>query len=90
VDFKAKVRELNNRPAKAIVKFTANNLNNISVQLTNNYGDATPVWVDATAMNEITFNNTTKETEKWQLGIKCYGETTGYGYFDEPHVFFTY
>lgn len=90
VGFKAKVRELNNRPAKAIVRFTANNLNNISVQLTNNYGDATPVWVDATAMTEITFNNTTKETEKWQLGIKCYGETTGYGYFDEPYVFFTY
>jgi hypothetical protein len=90
VGFKAKVRELNNRPAKAIVRFTANNLNNISVQLTNNYGDTTPIWVDATAMTEITFNNTTKETEKWQLGIKCYGETSGYGYFDEPHVFFTY
>lgn len=90
VEFEAKVRELNNRPAKAIVRFTANNLNNISVQLTNNYGDTTPVWVDATAMTEITFNNMTKETEKWQLGIKCHGETTGYGYFDEPHIFFTY
>lgn len=88
--FEAKVRELNNRPAKAIVRFTANNLNNISVQLTNNYGDTTPIWVDATAMTEIAFNNTIKETEKWQLGIKCYGETTGYGYFDEPYVFFTY
>jgi len=88
VDFKAKVRELNNRPAKAIVKFTANNLNNISVQLTNNYGDTTPVWVDATAMTEITFNNTTKETEKWQLGIKFYGESSGYGYVEEPIVIF--
>lgn len=86
VDFKTKVLELNNRPAKAVVRYTANNLSNISVQITNNYGDTNPVWVDATAMSEVTFANTTKQTSAWQVGIRCYGESSGYGYFEEPDV----
>lgn len=86
VDFKAKVLELNNRPAKALVKYNANNLSNITVQVCNNYGDTNPVWVNATAMTEITFVNTTKETAEWQVGIRCYGESSGYGYFEEPDV----
>lgn len=86
VDFKTKVLELPDRPAKALVKYNANNLSNILVQVCNNYGDANPVWVNATAMSEVTFANTTKETSVWQVGLRCYGESNGYGYFEEPDV----
>lgn len=86
VDFKAKVLELDNRPAKALVKYNANNLSNILVQVCNNYGDTNPVWVNATAMNEVTLANTTKETAEWQVGVRCYGESDGYGFFEEPDV----
>lgn len=88
VDFKTKVLELPDRPAKALVKYNANNLSNILVQVCNNYGDTNPVWVNATAMNEVTLANTTKETAEWQLGIKFYGESSGYGYVEEPIVIF--
>lgn len=86
VDFKTKVLELSKRPVKALVKYNANNLSNVTVQACNNFGDANPVWVNATAMNEITFSNTAKETAEWQVGIRCYGESDGYGYFEEPDI----
>ena len=86
VDFKTKVLELSKRPVKALVKYNANNLSNVTVQACNNFGDTNPVWVNATAMNEITFSNTAKETAEWQVGIRCYGESDGYGYFEEPDI----
>ena len=86
VDFQTKVLELPNRPAKALVKYNANNLSNILVQVCNNYGDTNPEWVNATSMGEVTFTNTTKETANWQVGIRCYGESNGYGFFEEPDV----
>lgn len=86
VDFQTKVLELPDRPAKALVKYNANNLSNILVQVCNNYGDANPEWVNATSMGEVTFTNTTKETADWQVGIRCYGESNGYGFFEEPEV----
>lgn len=64
IDFKTKVLELNNRPAKALIKYNANNLSNVTVQVCNNFGDTNLVWVNATAMNEITFLNSEKETDK--------------------------
>ena len=86
IDFKTKVLELPDRPAKALVKYNANNLSNILVQVCNNYGDTNPIWVNATAMNEVIFTNTTKQTSAWQVGIRCYGESNGYGYFEEPDI----
>lgn len=86
IDFQAKVLDLPNRPAKARVKYNTNNLSNILVQVCNNYGDANPEWVNATSMGEVTFTNTTKETADWQVGIRCYGESNGYGFFEEPGV----
>lgn len=90
VDFQTKVLDLPNRPAKAMVKYNANNLSNILVQVCNNYGDSNPVWENATSMGEVTFTNTVKETADWQVGIRCYGESNGYGFFDEPNVFVTF
>lgn len=90
IDFDVKVLDLPNRPAKARVKYNTNNLSNILVQVCNNYGDTNPEWVNATSMGEVTFANATKETTDWQVGIRCYGESNGYGFFDEPDVFVTF
>ena len=86
VQFHGKVLETQLRPNKVIVKYNTVNLNNIDVKVTNNYGDPVPVWVDATGQAEVALNNNEKQTTNWQLGVKCYGESYGYGYFEEPIV----
>lgn len=76
------------RPRKALVQYTAHGLSNLSVQVCNNYGDDNPVWVDATDGGVVTFENESKQTPQWQVGIKCYGDTESWssGYFEEPTV----
>lgn len=86
VQFHGKVLETQLRPKKALVQYNAVNLSNITVEVTNNYGGPTPVWVDATGQTEVTLTNNEKQTTNWQLGVKCYGESYGYGYFEEPII----
>lgn len=86
VFFMGKVLETPTRPAKALVQYNTVNLDNIDVKVCNNYGDPTPVWENATGQREVTMTNVEKQTENWQVGVKCYGESTGYGYFEEPIV----
>lgn len=86
VFFFSKVLETPTRPAKALVQYNTVNLDNIDVKVCNNYGDPTPVWENATGQREVTMTNVDKQTENWQVGVKCYGESTGYGYFEEPIV----
>lgn len=80
------VGETTNRPALARVDYTSQNLNNVSVQISNNFGDDDPVWVDAVNGQDTALENTTKTTDKWQIGLKLYGESDGRGYFEEPIV----
>lgn len=84
VQFHGKVLETQLRPKKALVQYNAVNLDNITIEVTNNYGDPTPVWVDATGQTEITLANDEKQTTNWQIGVRCYGESYGFGYFEEP------
>ena len=86
VQFHGKVLESSVRPSKTLVQYNTENLSNIKVEVTNNYGDPIPVWVDATGQTEVTLTNDEKQTTNWQLGVRCYGESYGYGYFDEPIV----
>ena len=86
VQFHGKVLESSVRPSKVLVQYNTENLSNIKVEVTNNYGDPIPVWVDATGQTEVTLTNDEKQTTNWQLGVRCYGESYGYGYFDEPIV----
>lgn len=86
VDFTVKLKETNIRPGHALATYNATNLTNVAVYLTNNLGDASPVWYEATSQQEIALPNTSKETENWQLGIRCYGRSTGLGSFTEPYV----
>ena len=76
------------RPRKCAVKYTAVGLSNVSVKVCNNFGDPEPIWEDATTGADVEFSNTAKQTERWQIGIHCYGETDSYntGYFKEPTI----
>lgn len=88
VEFKALIGTSNLRPRKCLVQYAAQGLNNVSVKVCNNYSDTNPVWVDATSGGEVVLNNESKQTNQWQIGIHCYGETTTYNpaYFKEPQI----
>lgn len=86
VSFRAKVSELETRPTKAIIDYTATNLYDVAVEVCNNYGDNNPAWVAATSGQEVSLTNATKQTENWQVGIRCYGKSASYGYFEEPII----
>lgn len=81
------VGETDSRPAKAVVACEAQNLNNVKVEVCNNYGDEEPVWEDATGGVEVTFSNTEKTTEKWKIAVRMHGESPNFGAkFYEPYV----
>ena len=86
VSFHGKVGEDTNRPSVAVVEYDAVNLYDVVVEVCNNYGDASPVWVPCTSGRQVTLANNSKQTETWQIGVRCYGKSQSYGYFDEPIV----
>lgn len=88
VEFKGKVVETPLCPTKAVVNYNISNLSNVAVKVCNNYGDESPTWEDATSQTETNLTNRAKETENYEIGIWCYGESIGYGYFEEPRVIF--
>lgn len=86
VSFSGKALEVAERPIKAVVEYEATNLYDVVVEVCNNYGDASPVWVPCTSGVEVDLTNTVKQTTDWQVGVRCYGKSQGYGYFEEPIV----
>ena len=86
VAFSGEVLEIERRPKKAVVEYDAANLYDVAVEICNNYGDANPVWVPCTSGVEVDLTNTVKQTTDWQVGVRCYGKSQGYGYFEEPIV----
>jgi hypothetical protein len=88
VEFKGLAGTSGKWPRKCAVKYTAVGLSNVSVKVCNNFGDPEPVWEDATSGADVEFSNITKQTENWQIGIHCYGDTESYntGYFKEPTI----
>lgn len=86
VSFRGKVGEDTNRPSVAVVEYDAVNLYDVVVEVCNNYGDASPVWMPCTSGQQVTLANNSKQTETWQVGVRCYGKSQSYGYFDEPIV----
>ena len=86
VSFRGKVGEDTNRPSVAVVEYNAVNLYDVVVEVCNNYGDASPVWMPCTSGQQVTLANNSKQTETWQVGVRCYGKSQSYGYFDEPIV----
>ena len=86
VAFSGEVLEIERRPKKAVVEYDATNLYDVAVEICNNYGDANPVWVPCTSRAEVERTNTVKQTENWKVGVRCYGKSSLYGYFEEPIV----
>lgn len=63
------------RPKKARVMTTITKATESSVKATNNYKDASPTWETVAADGTVTFANTTKTTDNWELGIKIYAKS---------------
>lgn len=72
------------RPSKARLIVPTTNLYDIELAVSNNAGDANPVWVPCTNGGTCTLANTTKTTTDWTLGVKMYGKSGGRGSFGEP------
>ena len=86
VSFSGKALDVAERPVRAVVEYNTSNLYDVAVYVCNNYGDANPVWVPCTSGVEVNLTNTVKQTTDWQVGVRCYGKSQGYGYFEEPIV----
>ena len=86
VEFSGLVYSSTAKVKNAMVNYNAVGLYDIDVQITNNYGDTNPVWVDATSQQIVELTNEHKETTEWKIGVRCYGKSSGYGYFEEPIV----
>lgn len=86
VEFSGKALEIEQRPKKVVVEYNAVNLYDVEVYVCNNYGDANPTWVPCTSGEEVELTNTIKQTENWEVGVKCYGKSSLYGYFEEPVI----
>ena len=86
VSFSGKALDIAERPKRALVEYNTSNLYDVAVEICNNYGDATPVWVPCTSGREVELTNTVKQTTNWQVGVRCYGKSSSYGYFEEPII----
>lgn len=86
VSFSGKALEVAERPKKALVEYNTSNLYDVSVEICNNYGDASPAWVPCTSGREVELTNTVKQTTNWQVGIRCYAKSSSYGYCEEPII----
>lgn len=90
VEYYSKIGVASVRPSIGCAKVDTSNLTNTVIKVTNNYGDASPVW--QTVQNGVQFNftNAQKQTENWELGIWFYGETPNLltGYSEQPQLLF--
>ena len=88
VEFKGKFSEFANPVKHGCIRVVSHNLTNVALEVTNNYGDGVPVWQSVENGVQFTFENTQKETENFEIGIHCYGETPNLleGYFEQPQM----
>jgi len=75
------------RPMYASVHVDGSYITGETLQICNNYGDATPVWETCSNTGYAVFTNTTKETTDWEIGIKIHAEGSNpSAYINEPIV----
>ena len=88
VEFKGKLGEFNQKPTVGCTSVVSNNLTNVVIKVTNNYGDSVPTWQTVQDGVQFEFTNETKETENWQVGLWCYGEAVNLsrGSFEQPQM----
>ncbi len=76
------------RPAQIRPVVTGSGISNMTVQVTNNLGDASPVWVTTTNDHAVLTPNFAKETTNWEIGIRVTGEAdSASAYIAEPKCF---
>lgn len=72
------------RPKKARVITTVTKATESSIKATNNFGDTNPTWETVAADGTVTFSNTTKTTDNWELGVKIYAKSQDKAEATEP------
>ena len=76
------------RPAQIRPVVTSSGISNMTIQVTNNLGDASPVWVTTTNNHAVLTPNFAKETTNWEIGIRVTGEAdSASAYIAEPRCF---
>ena len=88
VEFKGKMGNFTSLPRFGCIEVISSNLTNVTYKVTNNYGDAEPVWQTVQNHVQFEFSNKTKQTESYEIGIWCYGQTPNLneGYFEQPEM----
>ena len=87
VEMEMSLGESEDRPAQAKVEVPTSGITDIAVQVTNNYGDASPAWVNVTNGSSAILPNTAKTSTNWELGIKIQAAANiPTGYIGEPAV----
>ena len=74
------------RPKRAKVHVEITNAMESKIYVSNNAGDAEPVWVECTVGAAVELTNEAKTTDEWQLGVKIYAKSEGRATCGEPAV----
>ena len=73
------------RPKEAKLVVDVQNATETKFEVSNNAGDAEPVWVELeNGGASIALENTAKETDNWTLGVKMYAKSGGKAKIGEP------
>ena len=78
--------ETDTRLKRAKVEVEITNATESQIYLSNNAGDDNPAWVECQNGVAVDLPNETKETDKWQLGVKIYAKSGGRAVCGEPAV----
>lgn len=74
------------RPKRAKVEVEITNAAESKIYVSNNAGDAEPVWVECTVGTAVELTSEIKTTDEWQLGVKVYAKSEGRATCGEPAV----
>ena len=86
MQFTAYCGQTDKRPKKARVQVGITNATTYDMYVSNNAKDANPTWVACAPDQVVVLGNTTKETDKWEIGVKVYAQSGGRATCSEPVV----
>ena len=86
MQFTAYCGQTDKRPKKARVQVDITNATTYDMYVSNNAKDANPTWVACVPDQVVALGNATKETDKWEIGVKVYAQSGGRATCSEPVV----
>lgn len=86
MQFTAYCGQTDKRPKKARVQVDITNATTYDMYVSNNAKDANPTWVACAPGQVVVLGNATKETDKWEIGVKVYAQSGGRATCSEPVV----